>query len=68
MDGILLFNQKGELFKFLRNIKQNIKREVESYDHDYILNVSEEDFYQYLFSKYSLSPLKIYEDKIYISE
>ncbi|RMF92142.1 MAG: hypothetical protein D6734_12940, partial [Candidatus Schekmanbacteria bacterium] len=36
------------------------------YDSNYILNVSEEDFCQYLVSKYSLKPPKIYEDKIYV--
>lgn len=62
----LLFFGKGSLYDFLEQRKAELIKEVESYEPDYILNVSEEDFCQYLLSKYSLKPPKIYEDNIYI--
>ena len=62
----LLFFRKGDLRDFLEYKKLELKKEVERYDSNYILNVSEEDFCQYLVSKYSLKPPKIYEDKIYV--
>ena len=62
----LLFFRKGDLRDFLEHKKLELKKEVEKYDSNYILNVSEEDFCQYLVSKYSLKPPKIYEDKIYV--
>ena len=61
----LLFHKK-DLYRFLEQRKRELKEEVEKYDSNYILNVSEEDFCQYLVSKYSLKPPKIYEDKIYV--
>jgi len=61
-----LFSRKGYLRNFLEHHKVKLKKEVESYRPDYILNVSEEDFCQYLISKYSLESPKIYEDKIYV--
>ena len=61
-----LFSRKGYLRNFLEHHKVKLKKEVESYRPNYILNVSEEDFCQYLISKYSLESPKIYEDKIYV--
>jgi hypothetical protein len=62
----LLFYQKGNLHEFLTKRKLELEKEVENYDCNYILNVSEEDFYKYLISKYSLVPPVIHEDKIYV--
>ena len=62
----LLFFRRGDLRDFLEHRKLELKREVEGCDSNYILNVSEEDFCQYLISKYSLVSPKIYEDKIYV--
>ena len=61
----LLF-QKKDLYRFLEQRKHELKEEVEEYESNYILNVSEEDFCQYLVSKYSFKIPKIYEDKIYV--
>lgn len=62
----LLFFRKENLLDFLEHRKLELKKEVERYDSNYILNVSEEDFCQCLISKYSLTPPKIYEDRIYV--
>jgi len=62
----LLFFRKGDLRDFLEHRKLELKKEVEGLDSNYILNVSEEDFCQYLISKYFLASPKIYEDKIYV--
>lgn len=67
MKPSLLFSQ-GELAEFLEQRKSSLKKEVENYDADYILNVSEEDFCQYLISKYTLLTPLIYKDKSYIYE
>ena len=59
-----LFLEKGELKNFLQQREDRLKKEVYSYDSNYILNVSEEDFCQYLISQYSLDTPHIHEDKI----
>lgn len=66
MRSELLFFQKGALHKFLEQRKLELRKEVESYASHYILNVSEEDFCQYLISEYSLGAPIIHEDKIYV--
>ena len=62
----LLFRRKGALSDFLVQRKHTLKKEIEDYDTNYILNVSEEDFCQYLISKYVLEIPIIHEDKIYV--
>jgi hypothetical protein len=58
--------QKGDLRDFLEKRKLELKNEVESSNSNYVLNVNEDDFCQYLASRYSLVVPKIYEDKIYV--
>jgi integrase/recombinase XerD len=48
----ILFYGKGELRDFSEERKQVLRKEIESYEVNYILNVSEEDFCQPLISKY----------------
>ncbi|RLB02440.1 MAG: hypothetical protein DRG59_12690, partial [Deltaproteobacteria bacterium] len=62
----LLFIGKGNLRDFFEHRKLELKREVEKLDSNYILTISEEDFCQYLITKYSLRPPEIHEDKIYV--
>ncbi|MCS7214947.1 MAG: hypothetical protein NZ826_02180 [Thermodesulfovibrio sp.] len=62
-----LFYQNGELRNLLERRKLEIEREVDQYETNYILNISEYDFQQYLINKYSLHTPKIHRDKIYIS-
>lgn len=62
----LLFFKKGDLRGFLERRKLELKNKVESYDPNYILNMSEEDFCQYLISEYSLETPEIHGDKIYV--
>ena len=65
----MLFSKNGDLRDFLEYRKVELKKEVEDYySPNYILNVSMEDFCQYLVSKYSLVPPKIHEDKIYVCD
>ena len=66
MRSDLLFFRKGSLRDFFEHKKLELKKEVEKLDSNYILSVSEEDFCQYLITKYSLYPPEIHEDKIYV--
>jgi len=61
-----LFNREGELRKFFENIKLDLKREVEGFEDNYLLNVSELKLQQYLISEYSLESPEIIEDEIYV--
>jgi len=61
-----LFNTKGELLNYFKKRKSKLEVEIESTDPGYLLNVRFENFSQYLISKYSLDPPKIYEDDIYV--
>ena len=47
-------------------MKTEIKKEIESYKPNHLLNVSENDLYEYLISKYSLDVSKINKDAIYV--
>ncbi len=60
----LLFVRKGDLSDFLGQRKAASKKEIENSDSNYVLNVSEQDFCQYVISKYCLKPPAIYESKI----
>jgi len=64
----LLFYKEGGLRDFLEERKQTLKKEIEDYQQNYILNVSEEDFCQSLISKYLLEAPTIHEDKIYVHD
>lgn len=61
-----LFNTKGELLNYFKQRKSELEVEIGSTEPDYLLNVRLGDFSQYLISKYSLDPPKIYEDDIYV--
>ena len=62
----ILFYGKGELCDFSEERKQVLRKEIESYEVNYILNVSEEDFCQPLISKYLFEAPTIREDRIYV--
>lgn len=60
----LLFFRKGDLSDFLEQRKTALKKEIEDSDSNYILNVSEQDFCQYVISKYCLKPPAVHESRI----
>ena len=62
----LLFNRDGELRVFFEKIKNDMKKEVEKYEDDYILNITKQKLQEYLISKYSLESPEISEEEIYI--
>ncbi len=64
----LLFYENGDLGSFLEQRKSSIKTEVEVYDSNEFLNLSEEDLYQYLIKKHELKCPKIIDDQIHISD
>jgi len=64
----LLFYENGDLSSFLDHRKNSIKTEIEAYDSNEFLNLSEEDLYQYLISKYKLKSPGIIDDQIHISD
>ena len=68
MNDDILFYRKGSLHDFLEAKKLILRTEIESQDSDYLLNVSEEDFCQYLLKKYSIQPPELKEDETYIQD
>lgn len=60
----LLFFRKDDLSDVLEQRKAALTKEIEERDSNYILNVSEQDFCQYLISKYSLEPPVVHESEI----
>lgn len=52
----LLFHGHGELRDYFEHVKLTIKREIEGFETNYLLNTSEEDLVKYLNDKYSLEP------------
>lgn len=68
MGSDLLFRRKGHLSDFLVQRRSDLRKEIESYEKNSILNMSEEDLCQYLASKYVLEAPEIHEDKMYVYE
>jgi len=66
MTSDILFIRRGHLRDFLERKKDNLKKEIGSYDSDYILNASEEDLCQHLLSKYLIEKPTLIEDKKYV--
>jgi len=59
---------EAELRDFLGKKGSDLKREIETLDSDYILNVSEEDLCEHLTAKYFLEPPALLEGDIYTNE
>ncbi len=59
---------KYDLGKVIEHCKAKLKDEVDGFDRDYILNVSVDDLCDYLEKEYTLSPVILHKDKIYIKE
>lgn len=49
----LLFHEQGELRNYLERVKLTVRKEIEDFDTNYLLNTSEEDLVRYLVDKYS---------------
>ena len=64
--GDLLFFKNGELRAFLEEVKAKLKKEIETYELNYILNVSEYDLQEYLISKYSIESPKLIKESLYL--
>ena len=64
--GDLLFFKNGELRAFLEEVKAKLKKEIETYEPNYILNVSEYDLQEYLIYKYSIEPPKLIKENLYL--
>jgi hypothetical protein len=62
----ILFYRNGELRNYLEKGKIEVKKEIESYESNYILNASEEELVRYLVNKYSLEPPVLNQDKKYV--
>ena len=59
----LLFSREP-LADFLEREKINLKREIESTEVNYLLNVSENDYVDYLVQKHSFSALALHDANI----
>lgn len=63
-----LFSERGALRNLLEQRLRSLREEIEGYDKDYVLNVSENDLCQHFISKYSLQMPTLHEDGICVSE
>jgi hypothetical protein len=61
----ILFN-KYELRQVLLNCDEQLAKEIDGCDSNYILNVSVDEFSEYLGQKYRIEPVIIYRDKAHI--
>ena len=62
----LLFHGHGDLRDYLTQIRFEIKKEIEEFDTNYLLNTSEENLVRYVLEKYSLNPPILMPDEKYI--
>lgn len=63
-----LFYTKGDLYSTIEAHKQNIKKDIESQASDYILNINESDYIDYLYDKYIINSLILHEEEMAIVE
>ena len=61
-----MFHRKGDLRSYLQRKISDLRTEIDRYDPNYILNISEEDLCSRLVSKYCLETPVIAEDKQYV--
>jgi len=64
----ILFTRRGSLRDFLDQQKSAIKIKIDSEDSNYILNVSEEDYCQYLLKEFMLEPPELDIQNMYIND
>ena len=64
----ILFYRKGDLRNYLEARKQALKREVESFSKDYLLNTNEDQLIRYLINKYTLEAPELRESKMYLQD
>lgn len=57
---------KGDLHSTIEAHKQNIKKDIESQESNYILNVNEDDYIDYLYNKYIINSLILHKEQISI--
>jgi hypothetical protein len=63
-----LFYTKGDLRDYLEHKKLEVKGEIDGFDENYILNVSEEELIKALVEKYTLEPPTLKIDEKYLLE
>lgn len=59
---------KGDLYNFLEMKKREIKNHIESEEENYILNIGQEQFIDYLIKKFKIDTIEILEGGIYGDE
>jgi hypothetical protein len=62
-----LFHESN-LRDVLENRKANLKQEIESQEHNYLLNANETQLATHFANKYRIAPLVLYEDKVYATD
>ncbi|MEA4826685.1 MAG: hypothetical protein VB130_08650 [Clostridium sp.] len=63
-----LFYNKGDLSTAIEHQRLKIKKEIESQQSDYILNVNEEDYINYIYNKYIINEIKLNDELMNIIE
>lgn len=63
-----LFYTKGDLYSTIEGHKQNIKNYIQSEKPDYILNVNENDYIEYLYNKFIINQLVLHEEEMAVVE
>lgn len=54
----------GDTYSLFETIRNDIKTTISRLDEDYIINVSEHDYHQYLIDKYSITcPTCLFDEK-----
>jgi len=61
-----IFSGRGSIIQYFKPIAQKIESEIESLTENYILNVSEEQFTEYLVDKYTLESPSVDFAKVYV--
>ena len=62
-----LFHESN-LRDVLENRKANLKQEIESQEHNYLLNANETQLAAHFANKYRIEPLVLYEDEVYATD
>lgn len=60
--------RKADLRRYIKHKEEELMKEIESYNSNKLLNTSIEDLTNYFVEKYSISPIEILEDEIYVDQ
>jgi hypothetical protein len=65
---IKVFYENGDLYSYIQERYKSLRQKIFAESEDYLLNVNEEDYINYMFSKFTIEPLKLICEEAYAEQ